>query len=654
MPLYLTARMAEIIKILSSTDKYVTSNELAKKMGVTSRTIREDIKIINDTINKYGTQITPKKSKGYKFFFDSEEQRKLLLNKVETERLMPDVNSVAPEDRVRFIIQKLLCSNQSIKLELLSDELYISDSTIKKDIKIVKETLNQYNITVVKDNKGIKAKGNEINVRFCISDYFINGGEVENIFIIKLINSFGNYFSDEDMKKIKEIILNQLDNYNIEITDETLNKIAIHILIAVGRIKNGQPVSSIRNIEYLKSKDEYEVAKRINHFIGSLYGVTFSEQEIAYTTLHLTGNRLGQKEKILLSDLKLFLGDDIFQLSVDIVEQIKIGFKGLNIYEDEKLIYNLGLHLKQLVMRLTYNMNIRNPLVNKIKIQHPLAFEAGVIAAHCVEKETGFQVNDNEIGFLALHFGVAIERQRIISVSKKKVALVCASGMATSELLLTKLSHVLDNHCNLIGVYALHQLDKLLKQNPDLILTTVPIDRKLDLPVIHVPSILNSRDILKIQNSLSNIPDKKKTITQFFNKELFFPGLKAKTKEEALEFLTCTMIQMGYIDTNIKNSILERERISPTSIGNTVAIPHPMNMVSTQSFICTALLNKPLKWSSGEEVKLIMIIVLEKRLQAKFQEIFESLYDIIQSLENVQNLCKKKNFNEFLVAIDSI
>lgn len=65
-------------------------------------------------------------------------------------------------------------------------------------------------------------------------------------------------------------------------------------------------------------------------------------------------------------------------------------------------------------------------------------------------------------------------------------------------------------------------------------------------------------------------------------------------------------------------------------------------------------MNKPLKWSSGEEVKLIMIIVLEKRLQAKFQEIFESLYDIIQSLENVQNLCKKKNFNEFLIAIDSI
>ncbi len=654
MPLYLTARMAEIIKILSSADGFVTSNELAKKLGVTSRTIREDIKIINGTINIYGTQITPKKSKGYKLFFDSEKQRNLLLNKIETERLMFDVNSVALEDRVRFIVQKLLCSTKSIKLELLGDELYVSDSTIKKDLKRVKEILKEYNITVVKDNKGIKAKGNEINKRFCISDYFINSGKIENIFIIKLINCFGNNFSDGDMKKIKEIILSQLDKNNIQITDEILNKIAIHILIAVGRIKNGQPVSSIRNIEYLKSKDEYEVAKRINHFIESLYNVKFSEQEIAYTTLHLAGNRLGQKEKILLSDLELFLGDDIFKLSVDIVEQIKIGLKGLDIYEDKKLIYNLGLHLEQLVMRLTYNMNIRNPLVNKIKIQHPLAFEAGVIAAHCVEKETGFQVNDNEIGFLALHFGAAIERQRIISVSKKKVALVCASGMATSELLLTKLSHVLDNNYNLIGVYALHQLDKLLKQNPDFILTTVPIERKLDLSVIHVPSILNNRDILEIQNSLRNIHKKKKTISQFFSKELFFPGFKAKTKEEALEFLTCTMIQMSYIDTKIKNSILERERISPTSIGNAVAIPHPMDMISAQSFICTALLSKPLKWSSSEEVKLILIIVLEKRLQAKFQEIFESLYDIIQSPENVQDLCEKRDFNQFLAAIDSI
>ncbi|WP_188455844.1 BglG family transcription antiterminator [Virgibacillus oceani] len=654
MSLYLTDRMAEIIKILSSTDEFVTSNELATKLGVTSRTIRDDIKIINGKITNFKTEIISQRGKGYKISSMSKQQLKELQNAVETENFLFDTKSVTPDDRVRFIIKRLLYANESITLESLSDELYVSDSTIKNDLKKVKEVLNSYNIKVVKDNKGIRAKGNEINKRFCISDYFINSEEIENSIIIKLVNSFGYHFYDDDINKIKEIILHELNENDIEVTDDTLNKIAIHMIIAIGRIKSGLPISSISNMDYLKHESEYTIAENINKAIESLYNIKVPEQEIAYTTLHLVGNRLGQKGKIALPDLKLFLGEDIFKLSMDIVEQTRIGIKGLNIDEDEELIYSLGLHLKQLVTRLTFNMNIRNPMVDEIKIKYPLAFETGVIAAHCVEKVTGFKVNENEIGFLALHFGAAIERQRIKTISKKKVALVCASGMATSELLLTKLSHVLDNTYNLIGAYALHQLDELLKQNPDLVLTTVPIDGELDIPVVHVPSILDDKDVSRIQHSLEKTQSKQKIISQFFSRELFFPDLKTETKEETLAFLTRTMIQQGCIDSEIQNSIMERERISPTSIGDMVAIPHPLNMVSNQSFICTALLDKPLKWSSSEEVKLVMIIVLENRWQEKFQEIFESLYEIIQTSKNVESMCKKRTFNEFLEFIDSI
>jgi lichenan operon transcriptional antiterminator len=646
--------MSEVIRILSSANKFVTSKELATKLGVTSRTIREDIKIINYNINEYGAEILSKKSKGYKIPIASQEKLKTLLDKVNTERLTLAVNSVTPEDRVRFITKKLLYSNKSISIESLLDELYVSDSTIKNDLKKVKEILNQYNIKVVKDNQGIQAKGNEINKRFCISDYFIYSEEIDNSLIIKLVNSLGYYFSDEDINKIKEIMLHELAENDIEVTDNTLNKVAIHIIIAIGRIKCGQPISSISNIESLKNESEYQIALKINKSIEKLYSIKIPDREIAYTTLHLVGNRLGQKGETSLSDLKLFLGEDILHLSMDIVKQTGIRLKGLNISDDKELIYSLGLHLKQLVTRLTFNMNIRNPMVDEIKIKYPLAFETGVIAAHCVEKETGFQVNENEIGFLALHFGAAIERQRIKSISKKKIALVCASGMATSELLLTKLSHLLDNTYNLIGAYAVHQLDELLKQHPDFVLTTVQIDRDLDIPVVHVPSILDDKDVSVIQNSLKENHNKQKLISQFFSKELFFPGLKTKTKEETLDFLTREMIQRGYIDSEIQNSIMERERISPTSIGNMVAIPHPLNMGSEQSFICTAILDKRVKWSPNEEVELVMIILLEKRWQAKFQEIFESLYEIIQSSENVQDLCKKRSFNGFLKFIDSI
>lgn len=654
MLLYVTNRMADIIKILSSTDQFISSKDLAAKFGVSSRTIREDIRLINDKIEKYQTQIISKKSKGYKIYSHSNEQLKVLLDTVEAEVLSIDDNFVTSDDRVRFIIKRILYSDESIKLQSLGDDLFVSVATIKNDLKKVKGILNKYNIQVTKTNNGIHAKGNEINKRFCISDYFIYNEEINHTFIIQLVNSFGYEFSEKAIDQIKEIILIELNKNEIEITDVTLNKIAIHILISIGRIKSGQPISSTQNMDYLKGEREYKIAANINKRIELVYNIQFSEHEIAYTTLHLVGNRLEQKHYVLFPNMKLYLGEENFQLSVDIVERTKIALKGLNLDEDEELIYSLGLHLKQLVTRLRYDMNIRNPLVNTIKIKYPLAFEAGVIAAQFVEKETGIQVHENEIGFLALHFGTAIERQRIKTITKKKVALVCASGMATSELLLTKLSYVLDHSYNLIGAYAFHQIDELLKQKPDLILTTVPIMKELEIPVIQIPSILNDKDVTTIQSSLERIQNKNKIIRQFFKKELFFPDLTTNSKDKTLNYLTDAMIHKGYMNTDIKDLIKERERISPTSIGNMVAIPHPLNMQSNQSFICTAILDEPVKWSSNEEVKLVIIIVLERKWQSKFQEIFESLYDIIQSPDIVQNITKLQSFDKFIEYIDSI
>ncbi|MCT1901944.1 BglG family transcription antiterminator [Oceanobacillus sojae] len=656
MSLYLTLRMAEIIKILSSTNEFITSDKLALKLGVTSRTIREDIKTINYKMKEFKTEIVSKKSKGYKITVESEDQLKKLLYKVEAENSLFNNTSVTvtPEDRVQFIIKRLLYSNKSIKIESFMNELYVSESTIKNDLKRIKQVLNSYNIKIVKDHQGIRADGNEVNKRFCISDYFIHSEEFDNRLILKLVNSFGYYFFEDDINKIKKIILDELNRNDMEVMDDTLNKIVIHIMIAIGRIKSGQHISSINHIEFLKKENEYRIAEKINKSIETLYDIQNPEQEIEYVALHLVGNRLGKKGEISLPNLKLYLGKEIFQLTMEIMEQTKIGLKGLHIDKDEELFYSLGLHLKQLVTRLTFNMNIRNPMIDEIKIKYPLAFETGVIAAHCVEKATGFQVNQNEIGFLALHLGAAIERQRIKYVSKKKIALVCASGMATSELLLTKLSHVLGNSYNLTGVYALHQLDELLKQKPDFILTTVPIERHLEIPVVHVPSILDDKDVIKVQNTLKKMQNKNNVIQPFFRRELFFRNLKPETKMEMLETMTKAMINQGYIEKEIRDSIMERERISPTSIGNMVAIPHPLHMISNQSFICTAVLEKPLIWSETEEVQLVMIIALEKRLQTKFQEIFESLYEIIQSPDNVKKLCLSKNYDAFLDIIGSI
>ena len=60
----------------------------------------------------------------------------------------------------------------------------------------------------------------------------------------------------------------------------------------------------------------------------------------------------------------------------------------LGIGDDKELKIGLGLHLKPALNRCRYGMNIRNPMLDAIKANYPLAFEAGIQAGEVIKRET--------------------------------------------------------------------------------------------------------------------------------------------------------------------------------------------------------------------------------------------------------------------------
>lgn len=656
MRIPLNDRWVDILLLLETEDNYITSKEISKRMGVTSRTVRDDIKKLKDCLREFPLEILSKKRYGYKLIIQCKEEWEQFKKNLKQVGSVLDTNPVTPEDRQRYIVKRLIDSNDCIKLENLMEELYVSESTIKNDLKNVKSILQKYNIRVLKCNKGLFAEGHEINKRFCISDYLIYRNAIDENLIADFLSGMGKNFSNADFKKVKNIILQILNSEKMVVTDDVLIKIATHILISLYRVRCGKFMDiPEENLEKLKKEHEYKLSERIIESIEQEFQLKLPEDETAYATLHLLGNRLGKKNEGLPPDLIDFLGEDIFQLSLEITRKIGEKFQWLELEKDEILIYGLGLHLKELLTRLTYQMNIRNPYLKNIKIKYPLAFEAGVIAAKVVESKTGFQIGEHEIGFLALHIGAALERlPNHFKYENKKVALVCASGMATSELLLTKLSQVMDSKYYLIGTYPLYQLDELMKQKPDIILTTVPIEEELSVPVIQVPAILDDRDIPEIKQSLESAEKKNREFSQFLREDLFFSSLQTKTKTETIEYLTKAMLEKGYITEKTKASIIEREQISATAIGNMVAIPHPIEAHANHSVVSVGILDQKIQWAPNEEVSLVFVIVLEEKLRPKFQAIFSTLYDIVYSSENVEKLCNQKTFDKFRATIESL
>jgi lichenan operon transcriptional antiterminator len=80
--------------------------------------------------------------------------------------------------------------------------------------------------------------------------------------------------------------------------------------------------------------------------------------------------------------------------------------------EDEALVAGLGLHIRNLVVRASAGRPVSNPLAAQIKQAHPLVHELAIYFAQHVELALDVPVSEDEIGFIALHIGGCLERQR--------------------------------------------------------------------------------------------------------------------------------------------------------------------------------------------------------------------------------------------------
>src|SRR5699024_10100398 len=91
-------------------------------------------------------------------------------------------------------------------------------------------------------------------------------------------------------------------------------------------------------------------------------------------------------------------------------------------------------------------------------------------------------------------------------------------------------------------------------------------------------------------------------IEQYFERELFFPGMEMESREEVLEFLSSKIVEKGYAPTNLLEDIMERERIAPTTFSNYMAMPHPIHMCAYKTVIAVATLKKGVVWGKQKQV----------------------------------------------------
>lgn len=616
-------RHLNIVKILyQHQHEYMNSISIAKLLGCSSKTIRENIKVINETSKENGFVIFIKKSKGYQLNITDEGKFNYFLN----ERFLKDenLNFNNQDSRIRFIMKKLLLDNHYTKLESLSESLFVSVGTLKNDMIEMKRILARYEIEVVsRPNYGMKLIGKEFQIRYSIAEFLLNNQHL----------NIG--FTEDDISSVKSYLVKLLRKYQIEIPEVKLDNLVTHINIAIVRIKNQLMVEQQFQIDDLPLTNELsQFFDELILFVEKRFDLTLPIKEKDYLYIHFVTTGIMNEGNMIQKN------NVIDSMITHMLDHIKFIFY-LDLITDNTLKKNLYLHLSTSINRYKYKMNIRNPMLNEIKKNYPFAFDIALVASKMIEKDLKVQISESEVGYLALHFEMALNRIEN-EKEKLKVILVCNSGLTSSQLIKYKLIQNFGNQIQITEIIELYNIHRAQLEHSDLIISTVPINDDVSLPILYVNPIMSQLDSDKIQRYI-DLKDSRHSEELI---EIIELNKKINSKDELLEYLGKQLKNKNLIHNNFIDSVKEREYHASTAYGNLVAIPHPLMPLAKQTFIYIITMDKPIAWED-KEVQIIFCLGLKKNTTINLEKVYQNLAEIINDYSKVLKLLEADSKESF-------
>ena len=627
----LTKRQIEILlNLFSNLDAPVSLQVFTDQFHLSLRSIQTDIAEIKETIKEHGLYIENNKN-CICMSITNQETANIFMNSIiqdyNLNQFFEDQSS-----HISYIISKLLDSNDYLKSADLADEMYISRSQISNDIKLAKNMLSSYHLTLIsKPYYGIKIIGKENDIR----NYIIQEKlKIKNLVCDEITHSFNSH---EHIDDINNIVIKILTHSHYIISDIALQNLILHIVTAVNRIKSGHLI----HMDSLNISPVYahviEISKNILEKCADIYNFEFNDDEIFFLALNLYGKREFDKQEFITDEINnlVFLG----------LYKIKEIF-GLDFTSNLNLRISLGLHILPLLTRINTNMQLRNIMTFNIKQKYTLAYDLASTFTNTIIPSDK-KILDDEIAYVALHFVNYIDEN---SPQKKKRMLIISSLRRSETILLQ--NNILRNFPSIkeVKIIPKNSLSTTNVNNYNVICTTENDIFINNNKIQKISYFLNDTDIKKIELLLDGF-NGPKDILDCFSEDLFYYG-DAPSKNAVIKRLYEMAYKQGLADEKLYHSIMNHENVTSTYFGNYLAIPHPEIFLSETSFISVAILPKPILWDD-EYVDIVFLVSIQKNNPNAFK-LWSYLSFLISNNTTLEEIKKEPTFQNLSKVISKI
>lgn len=671
----------QLLKEISLNKKNL--DDLANIMELSERSVRYKIKNLNEYFKDEQLQIKINlKNKIVELIGDL----KLLEKKQDFSKFNSYIYS--QEERIEILINLLLFNKEKFQVEEYQDLVDISESTFKKDWKLLREKFEKLNIKIINRKYFTILEANEEKIRTNMLKNIIKYRNstlsiLTNKIIIKIIEE---YFSDINFDELDILLKKISKDLQIIPSDDAFDIIKYTLAMALERGKNSPlKKEGIKNIQFLKNTEEYDIIKKILEEFLKKYEIKEFEAEILNLTEYFLGSH-SYNIKYSFYENWIHIETMVYKLIKKVADDI-----GVDFIKDTELFEGILNHIKPMIYRIRKGIKLENSIAKEIREESPEIFYILQKNISILEKFIKCKVDEDELAYLCVFFKLAIKKYEFYKIPR--VMIVCNFGYGISKILEARLKEKFN--IVIVKTIPLYELnDNLIKKEKiDLVISTTQLKNiKISTPLISINPLLETQDIenlknigikeLQIDDYYKNImgiikenciiknEDKlqeelnlifnKKFIKKFEDKTLkiLFSDFiseknirvvkKVKSFEEAIELSGNILLEKGSIKKEYIDSCLKafKEQGLYMIIGANTILPHSDNFKNVMRTDYSFLkLIEPLEIRQEEEKLKIENIILLASSDGK--EHRESLLDLKflidkKKIENTIRECKNE------------
>lgn len=430
--------------------------ELSHILTVSSRTIRNDVTEINQTLGDLAlAQIT--NNRGQLTFHLSLKEKQTLARYL----AIGADSFLDPKKRQLDIIISFLQEPKQVKIYEEQEKLQVSKSTMAKDIRQVRRFLAEYSL-VLNTQQGAEIIGAERNIRTMIQQLIVENVDISRLVEKKNFKGIDSY----------EIVIAYLKPQVLQQTNKAAQKlihggrydgisarqaqISVLMAIWIRRIseKHYLDDGQVSNWEVANTKIRAELKKLLQKL-----NLTAPENEQSYMTF-IIKTFLGEKE------VRLDKWNQSELLTLRLIDYMSAVEK-INYRDSEQLYEQLNSHISAFLQRQEDHIEIFNPLTAVLKTNYAAIYHD---VSAFFTKQYHQKVSEGERAYITVYFSTYYEES-----SKEngfyRVAVLCNYGEATGQLLAANLAR--NMNIEVVAVLGTQDINSLKRLKIDFVVKTI-------------------------------------------------------------------------------------------------------------------------------------------------------------------------------------